>query len=115
MTLKHEKTKQMLHLLWYVLLWLHFKTFDEKLNNWKNPLEILLTKKRLAMNAIAISNFLKAIDPYKKDNTIQIKLWKIWVCYVKKLFAHLICWNYLVETYNNVVMLLYCFPFQKNL
>jgi hypothetical protein len=37
-------------------------------------LEILLTKKRLAMNAIAISNFLKAIDPYKKDNTIQIKL-----------------------------------------
>jgi hypothetical protein len=44
------------------------------LNNLKNPLEILLTKKRLAMNASAISNFFKAIDPYKKDNTIQIKL-----------------------------------------
>jgi hypothetical protein len=28
------------------------------------------------MNAIAISNFFKAIDPYKKDNAIQIKLWK---------------------------------------
>jgi hypothetical protein len=46
----------------------------------KNPLEILLTKKRLAMNASVISNFFKAIDPYKKDNIIQIKLWKIWVC-----------------------------------
>jgi hypothetical protein len=23
MTLKHEKTKQVLHLLWYMLLWLH--------------------------------------------------------------------------------------------
>jgi hypothetical protein len=66
----------MLHLLWYVLLWLHFKTFDEKLNNLKNPLEILLTKKRVAMNVIAISNFFKVVDPYKKDNAIQIKLWK---------------------------------------
>jgi len=23
MTLKHEKTKKMLHLVWYMLLWLH--------------------------------------------------------------------------------------------
>jgi hypothetical protein len=34
---------------------------------------------------------------------------------VKKVFAHLVCWNYLVATYNNVVMLSFCFPFQKNL
>jgi hypothetical protein len=53
---------------------LHFKTFDEKLNNLKNPLEILLTKKKLAMNVIAISIFFKVVDPYKKDNAIQIKL-----------------------------------------
>jgi hypothetical protein len=37
-------------------------------------LEILLIKKRLAMNAIAISNYFKAMDPNKKDNAIQIKL-----------------------------------------
>jgi len=49
------------------------KTFDEKLN-LKHPLEILFTKKRLAMNVIAISNFFGAIDPYKKNNAIQIKL-----------------------------------------
>jgi hypothetical protein len=27
MTLKHEKTKQTLHLLWYVLLWLHLNGY----------------------------------------------------------------------------------------
>jgi hypothetical protein len=48
-------------------------TFYEHFNNLKNPLEILLTKKRLAMNAIGISNFLRAIDPYKNNNAIQIK------------------------------------------
>jgi hypothetical protein len=31
------------------------------------------------MNVIAISIFFKVVDPYKKDNAIQIKLWKIWV------------------------------------
>ncbi len=43
------------------------KKFEEEMNNsLKSPLESLLTKKRLVMNASAIFNFLKAIDPYKK-------------------------------------------------
>jgi len=67
------------------------------------------------MNVIAISNFFQAIDPYKKDNAIQIKLWKIGFVSCWQLFAHLVCWNYLVEAYSNVVMLSNCFPFQKNL
>jgi len=46
MTLKHEKTKQMLHLLWYVLLWLHFKTFDEKLNNLKKSIGNITYKEK---------------------------------------------------------------------
>jgi hypothetical protein len=34
------------------------------------------------MNAIAISNYFKAMDPNKKDNAIQIKLWKFgFVCW----------------------------------
>jgi hypothetical protein len=73
MTLKHKKPSKCYTCYGTCYCDYTFKTFDEKLN-LKKPLEILLTKKRLAMNAIAISNFFKAIDPYKKDNAIQIKL-----------------------------------------
>jgi hypothetical protein len=35
MILKHEKTKQALHLLWYVLLWLHLTDMlIIELNRW---------------------------------------------------------------------------------
>jgi hypothetical protein len=55
-------------------------------------MEILFTKKRLAMNAIAISNFFRAIDLYKKDNAIQNKIVKnLGLLVVKKVFAHLVC------------------------
>jgi hypothetical protein len=74
MTLKHEKTKQVLHLLWLCYCDCTLKTFDEKLNNSKNTLKLLLKKRRLAMNVIEISNLFRAIDLYKKDNAIQIKL-----------------------------------------
>jgi hypothetical protein len=45
------------------------KNFEEEVNNsMKNPLENNLQRKRHVMSANAISNFLGAIHPYKKDN-----------------------------------------------
>jgi hypothetical protein len=45
------------------------KNFEKEINNsLKNPLEKQLAKKRPTMSANAISNFLGAIDPFKKDN-----------------------------------------------
>jgi hypothetical protein len=47
------------------------KKIEEEMNNFKSPLESQLTKKRFVMNASVISNFLGAINPYKKDNVHQ--------------------------------------------
>jgi hypothetical protein len=47
------------------------KIEEEMNNNFKNPLESQLAKKRFVMNASVISNFLGAINPYKKDNVHQ--------------------------------------------
>jgi selenocysteine lyase/cysteine desulfurase len=45
------------------------KTIEEEMNNnFKSPLENQLAKKRFIVNASVISNFLGAINPYKKDN-----------------------------------------------
>jgi hypothetical protein len=47
------------------------KIEEEMNNNFKSPLKSQLAKKRFVMNASVISNFLGAINPYKKDNVHQ--------------------------------------------
>jgi hypothetical protein len=47
------------------------KKIEEKMNNMKNPLERQPTKKRPIVTTSAISNFLGAINLYKKDNVHQ--------------------------------------------
>jgi hypothetical protein len=47
------------------------KIEEEMNNNFKSSLEGQLAKKRFVMNASVISNFVGAINPYKKDNVHQ--------------------------------------------
>jgi hypothetical protein len=45
------------------------KKFEEEVNNnFKSQLESQLAKKRFVVNSSMISNFFRAINPYKKDN-----------------------------------------------